>query len=59
MNSLKQPVMDSTNSPKAKPGISQTSSLLLPSEIESLRQEAKADHLRVMEILAKEAAAQS
>ena len=57
MNSSKQPVMDSTNSPKAKPGISRTSNLLSPSEIESLRQEVKDNQIRMKEILAKEAAA--
>jgi hypothetical protein len=35
-------------------GTSRTSSLLSPSEIESLRQEAKADDLRMQEILAKQ-----
>lgn len=35
-------------------GTSRTSSLLSPSEIESLRQEARADDLRMQEVLAKQ-----
>lgn len=47
------------NSLKAKIGHSRMATMLSPSEIESLRQEAKADHLRVMEILTKQAKEQS
>jgi hypothetical protein len=35
--------------------VNRMTTVLSPSEIEFLRQEAKADHLRVMEILANEA----
>ena len=47
--------LEQANSPKAKIGYSRIATMLSPSEIESLRQEAKADHLRLQEILAKQA----
>jgi hypothetical protein len=55
MSSSMQQAMGSTGSPKAKPGTLRTSNLLPQSEIESLRREAKADDLRMQEILAKQA----
>jgi len=47
--------MDTTNSPKAKPDTSQTSNRLPQSVIESMRKQAKANHQRGLEILAKQA----
>jgi hypothetical protein len=46
-----------TNSPKAKPSTSRTSNLLPRSVIESMRKQAKIDHQRGLEILAKQAKA--
>ena len=59
MSSSMQQSMELTGLPKAKPVISRTSSMLSPSEIESLRREAKSDHLLAMEILAEQAKAQA
>ncbi len=59
MSSSMQQSRELTGLPKAKPGTSRTSSLLSPSEIESLRREAKADDLRMQEILAKQAKTQA
>ena len=56
MSSAKQQVMDTTNSPKPKLGTSRTSNLLPQSVIESMRKQAKIDHQRGLEILAKQAA---
>ena len=56
----KNPVQpEQANSHKAKIGHSRMATMLSPSEIESLRQEAKADHIRMQEILAKQAKDQS
>jgi hypothetical protein len=47
--------MDTTNSPKAKPGTSRTSNRLPQSVIESMRKQAKIDDQRAQEILSKQA----
>lgn len=47
--------LEQANSPKAEIGYSRIATMLSPSEIESLRQEAKVDDLRMQEILAKQA----
>jgi hypothetical protein len=54
MSSAKPQVMDTTNSPKAKPGTSRTSNLLPQSVIESMRKQAKIDDQLWMETLAKQ-----
>ncbi len=47
--------LEQANSPKAKIGYSRIATMLSPSEIESLRQEAKDNQIRMQEILAKQA----